>query len=556
MKKIYVLILSAVLFCSLGFNVTVHAATAGLQINEVYYDTVGTDSKEEWIELYNPTDLDINLSGYKLKSNELSPFVIMAGIIKAKSYFVIAKDKTGFHTLYDFDPSIDGMTINLSNDGDYVALLDPTGTEIDSIAWGSSTYPGIVSSKGVKTGHSLERKNLGIDTDDCSLDFVDIPIPAPFAKYEKPVYSDAVELSEIMPYPADVSHEEFIEIHNKTDKAFDLSGWQLDDAEGGSSSYTITSDIVIAPDGYLTFYHSLTGIFLNNDTDSARLFDPNGDLRSTVTYSKGQKDDSYALINGAWLWTAQSTPGEENQFKDTAVIKAVTTKSNAAATTSALSENTVVSGKVTAWPGVLSDQVFYLQADSKGYEIYNYHGDFPEIKEGDLVEVSGMPSTAGRIKTETSGDVVLKSANQSDLPKIVGIGEVGEANLDQYVEVKGIISKTSGDTFYLQDPDSAAQIKIIIREATGIDKPPMAAGDDFTVAGIVSVYKNEYRILPFKLEDVTISSSDYLAAGYLPVAGGNEKVILIISSLFFIIWNSFLIQKKKQKNSLAALPRW
>lgn len=556
MKKIYVLILLAVLFCSLGFNVTVHAATAGLQINEVYYDTIGTDSKEEWIELYNPTDFGINLSGYKLESNELSAFVISAGTIQSKSYFVIAKDKTGFHTLYDLDPSIDGMTINLSNDGDYVALLNPAGTEIDSIAWGSSTHPGIVSSKGVKTGHSLERKSLGVDTDDCSLDFVDVSIPTPFAKYEKLIYSDAVELSEIMSYPADVSHEEFIEIHNKTDAAFDLSGWQLDDAEGGSSRYTITSDIEIAPNGYLSFYHSLTGIILNNDTDSARLFDPNGDLRSTVTYSKGQKDDSYALINDAWLWTAQSTPGEENQFMDTAVIKIATTNSSGAATTSALSLKTVVSGKVTAWPGILSDQVFYLQADSKGYEIYNYHGDFPEIKEGDVVEVSGLPSTAGRIKTETSGDVVLSSASQSDLPKIIGIGEVGAENIDQYVEVQGRVSKTSGDTFYLEDPDSAAQIKIIIREATGIDKPPMAAGDDFTVAGIVSVYKNEYRILPFRTEDVTISTSDYLVTGYLPVAGGNEKVVLIISSLLFIIWNLFLTQKKKQKNSLVALPRW
>jgi len=555
MKKVYVLILLVALFCGLGQNISVHAATAGLQINEVYYDTAGTDSKEEWIELYNPTDLDLDLSGYKLKSNELAPFTIVSGIAKAKSYFVIAKNSIGFHTLYDFDPSIAGMTINLSNEGDYVVLLDAAGVELDSVAWGSAMYPGIVSSKVVKTGHSLERKILGFDSDDCSTDFIEIPVPTPFAKYEKPIYSDAVELSEIMPYPADASHEEFIEVHNKTDQAFDLSGWQLDDAEGGSSSYTITSDIEIAPNGYLSFYHSLTGIFLNNDTDSARLFDPNTELRSTVTYEKGQKDDSYALINGAWLWTAQSTPGKENQFVDTAVIKAAANKS-VGTPTSTSSAKTVVSGKVTAWPGILSDQIFYLQADSKGYEIYNYHGDFPEIKQGDLVEVSGIPSTAGRIKIEAASDVVLRSTSQPDLPKKIAIGEVGADNLDQYVKVQGRVAKTSGDTFYLQDSDSAAQIKIIIREATEIDKPPMAVGDDFTVAGIVSVYKNEYRILPFKLEDVTISASDYLAAGYLPVAGGSEKIVITISFSFFVLWNLFLTMKKKRKNLPRALPRW
>jgi len=550
MKKIYVLVLVIALVSVFHINIEVLAASPHLQINEVYYDTIGTDSKEEWIELYNPTDLTIDLENYTILSDSDTSFTIPAVKVSPKSFFVIAKDQTGFHTMYDADPDLAGMSITLANVSDYVAIVDVAGNEIDSVSWGSSTYPGIIPNKGAEHAHSLERKELGGDTDDCSLDFVEISTPTPFAKYEKPLYSDSLELSELMPYPADASHEEFIEIHNKTDKAFDLSGWILDDAEGGSSSYMIPAGVEIAASGYLSFYHSLTGIFLNNDTDSARLFDPNGDLKSGTTYAKGQKDDSYALISGVWLWTDQSTPGKENQFVDTAIIKA------AVATSTASAEKTVVSGRVTAWPGILSDQIFCLQADSKGYEIYNYHGEYPAIKEGDLVEVSGIPSTSGRIKTEAVGDVVLKSSDQIVSPKNVPISEVSEAYLDQYVKVKGRISKTSGDTFYLEDPVSATTVKIIIREATGIDKPSMGVGDFFAIAGIVSVYKNEYRILPFKLEDVTISSPDYLTSSYLPVAGGSEKIVLVLSISIFILWNLFLTTKKTRKSLPKPSPRW
>ncbi|MEI7792217.1 MAG: lamin tail domain-containing protein [Candidatus Berkelbacteria bacterium] len=555
MKKVYVLILLVALFCSLSPNFSVHAATAGLQINEVYYDTVGTDSKEEWIELYNPTDLDLDLSGYELKSNEPAPFIIVSGTIKAKSFFVIARNTAGFHTLYDLDPSIEAMTINLSNDGDYVVLLDPAGAEIDSIAWGNSAYPGIISSKVVKTGHSLERKILGFDSDDCSVDFVEIPVPSPFAKYEKPTYLDSVELSEVLAYPADESREEFIELHNKTAIAVDLSGWVVDDEEGGSSGYTIPKGVRIEPNGYLAFYHSMTGIFLNNDTDSARLLDPNGDLKSSVTYDKAKKDLGYALFDGSWRWTAQPTPGNENQYKE-AVVAISSGSSPSSASIASTNGATTVDGRVTAWPGVLSDQIFYLSTGSKGYEIYNYYGEFPELKQGDSVSVSGSLTAANRIKISSSSAVNLKSGEIPVSPILLSISDIGERYTDQYVQIQGRISKTSGDTFYVADLVSATEIKILIRESTGIDKPPMKVGDIFKVAGIVSLYKNEYRILPFRAEDVTISTSDYTGSGILPVAGGDEKVVLIISSLLFIIWNLFLTTKKKQKNLPRTLPRW
>src|SRR3990170_5105758 len=48
----------------------VRAAASHLLISEVLYDTPGTDSDEEWIEIYNPTGSALNISHYKIGDEE------------------------------------------------------------------------------------------------------------------------------------------------------------------------------------------------------------------------------------------------------------------------------------------------------------------------------------------------------------------------------------------------------------------------------------------------------------------------------------------------------
>lgn len=76
-------------------------------------------------------------------------------------------------------------------------------------------------------------------------------------------------------------------------------------------------------------------------------------------------------------------------------------------------------------------------------------------------------------------------------------------NFENYlVIVQGEVIETSGDTFYLDDGSGRA--KVYIQETTGIDKPPMHKGDIFEVIGIVNLYRNTWRILPQKQDDIKI----------------------------------------------------
>ncbi|WP_028783932.1 lamin tail domain-containing protein [Thalassobacillus devorans] len=136
-----------------------------LVISEVYYDTTGTDSKEEFVELYNGTSADMDLSGYSLQDNYES-FTLPSGtFIAPGQYLVIAKDAAGFSNLFGFSPAVGGMSISLSNSGDQVVLKDEAGNEMDFVA-----YEGYASGWDIRAnrGEAIIRTDVASDSDSVS----------------------------------------------------------------------------------------------------------------------------------------------------------------------------------------------------------------------------------------------------------------------------------------------------------------------------------------------------------------------------------------------------
>jgi len=178
-------------------------ASSPLLISEVFYDTPGTDSDEEWIEIYNPTLSTIPLSDYKVGDEEeqggsegMYQFPSGASISPG-GVIVVALKATGFHALYGFNPDYEVTDtdatvpdmikysawatgkIALGNTGDEVLLLDGSDNPVDVVVYEGGSYPGVTPHPGVSTGHSLERVPAGRDTDDCSADFTDQEFPTP-----------------------------------------------------------------------------------------------------------------------------------------------------------------------------------------------------------------------------------------------------------------------------------------------------------------------------------------------------------------------------------------
>lgn len=120
--------------------------------------------------------------------------------------------------------------------------------------------------------------------------------------------SGQVILNEVLANPE--SGNEWVELYNNGSSSLDISGYKIDDIEGGSSPFTIPQGTTIGPHNYL--YFSFTSR-LNNDGDTARLLNSSGQVLEEHAYQDSQKGVSFAKdSNSSWQETTTLTPGAAN----------------------------------------------------------------------------------------------------------------------------------------------------------------------------------------------------------------------------------------------------
>lgn len=107
--------------------------TIGLTVNEVYSNDqknpVNAWANVDWIELHNSSNVDIDLTGYKLEEDSGDPskaYIIPAGfVVQAKGFKVFDVNKN--------NTPAQGPSFGLGKSGDWVFLTDPSGKLISEI---------------------------------------------------------------------------------------------------------------------------------------------------------------------------------------------------------------------------------------------------------------------------------------------------------------------------------------------------------------------------------------------------------------------------------------
>ncbi len=152
--------------------------TAYLVINEVYYD-VGdrevsgekkSDPDNEWVEIYNPTDSAVDISGWKICEKDGCDTISSATPIPAKGFAILSGKSSTWETYWTLPAGV--ITINLpaekigsnglKDDGDRVILKDASDKVIDAMSYGSDTTYFELPLSG--RGKSLARIIKGYDT--------------------------------------------------------------------------------------------------------------------------------------------------------------------------------------------------------------------------------------------------------------------------------------------------------------------------------------------------------------------------------------------------------
>jgi hypothetical protein len=144
-----------------------------LVINEI---SLGSDrsDKDEYIELYNPSDCGMGLREYSLRYSAGSTAVgywngTESDGIAPGGYFIIRGDdlEGPYHAALTSSGLRDGLEASAG-----VALFDAAGAQLDAVAWGDSIFGEGDAVAAIPAGRAAQRVQDGADSDDNAADFV------------------------------------------------------------------------------------------------------------------------------------------------------------------------------------------------------------------------------------------------------------------------------------------------------------------------------------------------------------------------------------------------
>ena len=279
----------------------------------------GSDSTEEWIELYNPYDQALTMDGLKLDDEDggSSPYGL-TGTLEAESYLLV---------------SIQDSKLTLNNTVDHIRLLGANDEILWDISYEDTTEGksyALIGDSYVITTPTPGEENIAPESTTENADASEEATESD-TNYQDGDLSENVEITEVFPNPEGPDQEEeWIELTNGGTIAVNLGNWILDDGPGGSDPYIIPDNFIIEPGQTLIIYRTESGIALNNSNETVEIVDYNGEIMDEISYESSEEGESYSQITveetatesasiaelgqskfDIWEWTIPS-PGEPN----------------------------------------------------------------------------------------------------------------------------------------------------------------------------------------------------------------------------------------------------
>ena len=129
----------------------------------------GNGQNNEWIEIYNPTNLNVSLKNWVLVDNSGIDTIIHSNTILEPNQFALVSKSASTWMYWDENPGAEKVQIGseigdgLDNAGDHIYLINPDGEEGDFVAWGNDTERWVPAVPGISLGSSIERLSPGFD---------------------------------------------------------------------------------------------------------------------------------------------------------------------------------------------------------------------------------------------------------------------------------------------------------------------------------------------------------------------------------------------------------
>jgi len=125
------------LYLCLFFVCTPTLLNAQIVITEIMYDTEGSDSGHEWVEIYNNSTESVDILGWWFFDGSNHGFQNVNAILDSNTYAVIADNPEKFSADWPDTVALilDSSAFSLKNTGEKIAVLDAEKNEIDAVSY-------------------------------------------------------------------------------------------------------------------------------------------------------------------------------------------------------------------------------------------------------------------------------------------------------------------------------------------------------------------------------------------------------------------------------------
>lgn len=316
-------------------------ASSGLLINELQANNVTTLPGEngeypDWLELYNPTAADVDISGWGLTDNPLKPlkwrFPEGTKIKSGELLLVLCTGQVDTQTEGTLQASF-----RLSGYRDTVLFTNARGRTVDEVSF--AEVPADASYGRSEEGGSwqvMTQPTPGFPNDESG-----------YEQYQQlyALAASGIYVSEVMLYNESYAKDDdgqaydWVEIHNATGQTVDLSGFGLTNNAKNPGKWRFPEGTTLEPDGYLmlmasglspeeakkkssTYLH-LTYKLSNADGDVLTLWNAQDQLIDKIACSTQRRMTSYGRseAGGFFLHYPSPTPGKQNGIGYTGYAK-------------------------------------------------------------------------------------------------------------------------------------------------------------------------------------------------------------------------------------------
>lgn len=311
-------------FCFLLF-LTASLLKAQVVINEINYNSIDTFDPGDWIELYNPTNNNINISNWTIKDeDDTHVYTLPSMTLSANAYLIITEDSSKFAAAFPGVNHIGDLGYGLGGGGDQVRLFNSNNSLIDFVEYDDKNpWPECADGNG----GTLELIDYNSDNTLASSWQCGITNGSPGTINSGGLTNLNVVINEINYNASEMfDSDDWIELYNASNNNVNISNWIIKDNDD-THIYTIPNQI-LAANGYIIitkdaskFSAAFPGVphlgdlgFGFGGGDQVRLFDNSDNLIDIVTYD--DKDPWPLCADGSGATLELINPESDNTLPE------------------------------------------------------------------------------------------------------------------------------------------------------------------------------------------------------------------------------------------------